>query len=51
VRFGAELDTTVLATPIALQKHAFDLLGLSPTAEVKFCLDLKYQERWISSIR
>jgi hypothetical protein len=33
VRFGAELDTTVLATPTVLQKHAFDLLGLSPTPE------------------
>ena len=34
VRFGAQLDATVLATPTALQKHAFDLLGLSPTAEL-----------------
>ena len=34
VRFGADLDTTVLATPTALQKHAFDLLGVSPTAEL-----------------
>ena len=34
VLFGADLDTTVLATPTALQKHAFDLLGLSPTAEL-----------------
>ena len=33
VRFGANLDMTVLATPTALQKHAFDLLGLSPTPE------------------
>jgi Transposase DDE domain len=34
VRFGADLDTTVLATPTALQKHAFDLLEVSPTAEL-----------------
>ena len=34
VRFGADLDTTVLATPTALQKHAFDLLGVSLTAEL-----------------
>jgi hypothetical protein len=34
VRFGADLDTTVLATPTALQQHAFDLLGVSPTAEL-----------------
>jgi hypothetical protein len=34
VRFGADLETTVLATPTALQKHALDLLGVSPTAEL-----------------
>jgi hypothetical protein len=34
VRFGAELDTTVLDTPTALQKHAFDLLGVSPSADL-----------------
>jgi hypothetical protein len=34
VRFGADLETTVLATPTALQKHAFDLLEISPTAEL-----------------
>jgi hypothetical protein len=34
VRFGADLDTTVLTTPTALQTHAFDLLGVSPTAEL-----------------
>ena len=34
VRFGADLDTTVLATPTALQKHAFDLLGVSQSADL-----------------
>jgi Transposase DDE domain len=34
VRFGTDLDATVLATPTTLQKHAFDLLGVSPTAEL-----------------
>jgi len=34
VRFGADLETTVLATPTTLQKHAFDLLEVSPTAEL-----------------
>jgi hypothetical protein len=34
VRFGTDLHATVLATPTALQKHAFDLLGISPMAEL-----------------
>jgi hypothetical protein len=33
VRFGTGLNATVLATPTALQKHAFDLLAVAPTAE------------------
>ena len=34
VRFGTDLHATVLATPTALQKHALDLLGVSPAAEL-----------------
>ena len=30
VRFGTDLQTTVLATPTTLQKHAFNLLEVSP---------------------
>ena len=33
LRFGTGLHATVLATPTALQKHAFDLLAVAPTAE------------------
>ena len=33
VRFATGLHATVLATPTALQKHAFDLLAVAPTAE------------------
>jgi len=35
VRFGTDLQATVLATPTALQKHALDLLGVSPMAELQ----------------
>jgi Transposase DDE domain len=34
VRFATGLHATVLATPTALQKHAFDLLAVAPTAEL-----------------
>ena len=34
VRFGTDLGATVLATPTALQKHAFDLLAVAPAAEL-----------------
>jgi len=34
VRFGANLHATVLATPTSFQKHAFDLLGVSPAADL-----------------
>ena len=34
VRFGTDLDATVLTTPTSLQNHAFDLLAVSPTAEL-----------------
>jgi hypothetical protein len=34
VRFGTNLDATVLATPTPFQQHAFDLLGVSPTADL-----------------
>ena len=34
VRFGTDLNATVLTTPTSLQNHAFDLLAVSPTAEL-----------------
>jgi hypothetical protein len=34
VRFGTNLDVTVLTTPTPLQQHAFDLLGVSPAADL-----------------
>jgi hypothetical protein len=34
VRFSKGLCATVLATPTPLQQHAFDLLGISPTADL-----------------
>jgi hypothetical protein len=34
VRFGADLRTTVLATPTLLQQHAFALLAVSPAADL-----------------
>jgi hypothetical protein len=34
VRFGTDLHVTVLATPTPFQKHAFDLLGVSPAADL-----------------
>jgi hypothetical protein len=34
VRFGSDLCATVLATPTAFQQHAFDLLGISPAADL-----------------
>ena len=34
VRFGTDLHATVLTTPTSLQQHAFDLLAVSPTAEL-----------------
>jgi hypothetical protein len=34
VRFGTDLHATVLATPTPFQTHVFDLLGISPTAEL-----------------
>ena len=35
VRFGTDLHATVLTTPTSLQKHAFDLPAVSPTAELE----------------
>jgi hypothetical protein len=34
VRFGNDLDATLLTTPTSFQKHAFDLLGVSPAADL-----------------
>ena len=34
VRFGANLITTILATPTPFQQHAFDLLEISPAADM-----------------
>ena len=34
VRFGKDLCATILATPTAYQQHVFDLLGISPTADL-----------------
>jgi hypothetical protein len=34
VRFGANLIATILATPTPFQQHAFDLLGISPAADL-----------------
>ena len=34
VRFGANLIATILATPTPFQQHAFDLLGISPAADM-----------------
>jgi hypothetical protein len=34
VRFGTDLHATVLATPTPCQRRAFDLLAVSPTADV-----------------
>jgi hypothetical protein len=34
VRFGSDMEATVLATPTPLQQHAFDLLGVSPAADL-----------------
>jgi hypothetical protein len=34
VRLSTGHHATVLATPTALQKHAFDLLAVAPTAEL-----------------
>jgi hypothetical protein len=34
VRFGANLNATILATPTPLQQHLFDLLGVSPAADL-----------------
>jgi hypothetical protein len=37
VRFGTDLQTTVLATPTTLQKHAFNLLEVSPMGPWPSC--------------
>ncbi|MBV8335571.1 MAG: transposase, partial [Alphaproteobacteria bacterium] len=34
VRFGENLSATVLATPTPFQQHVFDLLGVSPAAQL-----------------
>jgi Transposase DDE domain len=34
VRFGNDLSATVLATPTPFQQHAFELLGVSPAADL-----------------
>ena len=34
VRFGADLTATILTTPTPFQQHAFDLLGISPAADL-----------------
>jgi hypothetical protein len=34
VRFGESLSAAVLATPTPFQQHAFDLLGISPAADL-----------------
>jgi hypothetical protein len=34
VRFANDLDATVLATPTPFQQHAFDLIGVSPAADL-----------------
>ena len=34
VRFGKDLCPSILATPTPFQQHVFDLLGISPTADL-----------------